>query len=51
MKKIIVYIATRHRTIPLTLRSCRRYSDGVVRLHYVVERNASRGESGKRGMA
>ena len=32
----IPLIAPRHRTIPLALRSCRRYADGVVRLHYVV---------------
>lgn len=29
-------IAPRHRTVPLTLRSSRRYADGVVRLHYAV---------------
>jgi dihydrofolate reductase len=35
----IPLIAPRHRTVPLTLRSCRRYSDGVVRLHYEVEKS------------
>jgi len=34
----IPLIAPRHRTVPLVLRSCRRYSDGVVRLHYAVNR-------------
>jgi dihydrofolate reductase len=39
----IPLIAPRHRTVPLTLRSCRRYSDGVVRLHYAVsQRGAGR---------
>jgi dihydrofolate reductase len=32
----IPLVAPRHRTVPLALRSCRRYSDGVVRLHYAV---------------
>lgn len=32
----IPLIAPRHRTIPLALRSCRHYADGVVRLHYAV---------------
>jgi dihydrofolate reductase len=32
----IPLIAPRHRTVPLALRSCRHYSDGVVRLHYAV---------------
>jgi dihydrofolate reductase len=32
----IPLIAPRHRTIPLTLRSSRRFTDGVVRLHYAV---------------
>jgi dihydrofolate reductase len=34
----IPLIAPRHRTVPLTLRSARRFADGVVRHHYVVER-------------
>jgi dihydrofolate reductase len=33
----IPLIAPRHRSLPLALRSCRRYADGVVRLHYAVE--------------
>jgi len=32
----IPLIAARHRHVPLQLRSCRHYSDGVVRLHYAV---------------
>jgi len=32
-------------TIALTLRSCRRFADGVVRLHYLV----GEGPSGTRG--
>lgn len=37
----IPLIAPRHRSVPLALHSCRRYSDGVVRLHYVVLTRAS----------
>jgi dihydrofolate reductase len=36
----IPLIAPRHRLVPLRLRSTRRYPDGVVRLHYAVERQA-----------
>src|SRR5437899_2436896 len=32
----IPLIAARHLEVPLQLRSCRHYSDGVVRLHYSV---------------
>jgi dihydrofolate reductase len=32
----IPLIAPRHREIPLSLRSCKDYSDGVVQLHYAV---------------
>src|SRR5206468_4407554 len=32
----IPLIAARHLEVPLQLRSCRRYSSGVVRLHYSV---------------
>ncbi len=32
----IPLIAARHLDVPLQLRSCRRYPDGVVRLHYSV---------------
>jgi dihydrofolate reductase len=38
----IPLIAPRHRTVPLALRSCRRYSDGVVRLHYEVRKSRRR---------
>jgi dihydrofolate reductase len=38
----IPLIAARHRSVPLALRSCRRYSDGVVRLRYAVLPQASR---------
>jgi len=38
----IPLIASRHRTVPLTLQSCRPYSDGVVRLHYAVSRRGPR---------
>src|SRR3954470_20732405 len=34
----IPLIAPRHREVPLSLRSCRRFADGVVRLHYSVDR-------------
>jgi dihydrofolate reductase len=32
----IPLIAPRHRTVPLTLISCRKFTDGVVELHYAV---------------
>ena len=38
----IPLIAPRHRLVPLALRSPRRYSDGVVRLHYSVVKPGSR---------
>jgi dihydrofolate reductase len=34
----IPLIAPRHRDVPLRLRSTKKYSDGVVRLCYAVER-------------
>jgi dihydrofolate reductase len=34
----IPLIAPRHRTVPLTLQSSNKFSDGVVRLHYTVDR-------------
>ncbi len=37
----IPLVAPRHRSVPLALRSCRRYSDGVVRLRYAVLPRAS----------
>jgi dihydrofolate reductase len=42
----IPLIAPRRRTVPLTLRSCRRYSDGVVRLRYAVDKRGI-GRKGK----
>jgi len=36
----IPLLAPRHRLVPLKLLSSRRYPDGVVRLHYAVERGA-----------
>jgi dihydrofolate reductase len=39
----IPLIQPRHRLVPLELRSVRRYTDGVVRLHYaVIRRKAAR---------
>ena len=32
----IPLVAARHRSVPLALRSCQHYRNGVVRLHYVV---------------
>ena len=32
----IPLMAPRHRTVPLKLESCKKFSDGVVRLHYSV---------------
>lgn len=34
----IPLLAPRHRTVPLSLIECKGYSDGVVRLHYKVEK-------------
>lgn len=34
----IPLVAPRHRTVPLKLLSCKKFSDGVVRLHYRVKR-------------
>jgi dihydrofolate reductase len=36
----IPLVAPHHRTIPLQLRGTRRYTDGVVRLHYFLERQS-----------
>ncbi len=45
----IPLIAPRHRSVELRLLSCRRFSDGVARLHYaVVKRRAGKGK-GERG--
>src|SRR6266700_2630139 len=37
----IPLIAPRHRTVPLKLLSSRKFSDGVVRLHYAVKAKSS----------
>jgi hypothetical protein len=34
----IPLIAPRRRTVPLTLLSCKRFTDGVVKLHYAVRK-------------
>jgi dihydrofolate reductase len=38
----IPLIAPRHRTVPLKVISCKKFSDGVVRLHYEVIREKAR---------
>jgi dihydrofolate reductase len=38
----IPLIAPRHRTVPLKLLSIKKYSDGVVRLHYAVKKARSK---------
>ncbi|MBI4547276.1 MAG: dihydrofolate reductase [Ignavibacteriae bacterium] len=38
----IPLIQPHHRNVPLVLKSVRRFSDGVVRLHYAVSRGAQR---------
>ena len=38
----IPLIAPRHRNVPLKLLSCKKFSDGVVRLHYEVVRGKPR---------
>jgi dihydrofolate reductase len=43
----IPLIAPRHRTVPLKLLSCRKFSDGVVRLHYAVMREKMKKIPGK----
>jgi dihydrofolate reductase len=35
----IPLLAPRHRTVPLILKSTKRFPDGVVRLHYAVQRS------------
>ena len=34
----IPLIAPRHRSVPLTLISCTKFADGVVKLHYAVRK-------------
>jgi dihydrofolate reductase len=38
----IPLMAPRHRTVPLKLVSCKKFSDGVVRLHYAVVRSKTK---------
>jgi dihydrofolate reductase len=40
--KGIPLVAPRHRDVPLRLRACRKYPDGVVRLRYEVVRQSGR---------
>jgi dihydrofolate reductase len=44
----IPLIAPRHRTVPLKLVSCRKFSDGVVRLHYEMVRAKTKKPAGSR---
>jgi dihydrofolate reductase len=44
----ITLIAPRHRTVPLKLLSTKKYSDGVVRLHYQVRQPKAKKQSGKK---
>ncbi len=45
----IPLIAPRHRTVPLELLSCRKFSDGVVRLHYAMGRKNATKTRAKKG--
>jgi len=38
----IPLVAPRHRAVPLKLLSCRKFSDGVVRLHYALGRKQAK---------
>ncbi len=44
----IPLIAPRHRTVPLKLISCKKFSDGVVRLHYAVSEARPLGRARKK---
>jgi dihydrofolate reductase len=44
----IPLIAPRHRTVPLKLLSVKKFSDGVVRLHYAVEKTKPKRVRSKR---
>ncbi len=44
----IPLIAPRHRSVPLKLLSCRKYSDGVLRLHYAVGQTTEKKPSARR---
>jgi dihydrofolate reductase len=43
----IPLMAPRHRTVPLKLKSCKKFSDGVVRLHYKVSEARPSGRARK----
>ena len=45
----IPLIAPRHRTVPLTLVSCTKFTDGVVKLHYSVRKQARPGKVASSG--
>ena len=44
----IPLIAPRHRTVPLKLLSVKKFSDGVVRLHYQVGQQKAKKKTGKK---
>jgi dihydrofolate reductase len=44
----IPLIAPRHRTVPLKLVSTKKFSDGVLRLHYQVGRPKAKKRTGKK---
>jgi dihydrofolate reductase len=44
----IPLIAPRHRTVPLKLLSTKKFSDGVVSLHYAVEKTSTSGKARSR---
>jgi len=45
----IPLVAPRHRTVPLKLVSCKKFSDGVVRLHYSVLRDKAKKAKARKG--
>ncbi|HEV3340132.1 MAG TPA: dihydrofolate reductase family protein [Pirellulales bacterium] len=47
----IPLVQPRHRLVPLELRSARRFADGVVRLHYNVQRQAAARQPAKKRAA
>jgi len=44
----IPLMAPRHRTVPLKLLSIKKFSDGVVRLHYEVQREKARNRTARK---
>jgi dihydrofolate reductase len=40
----IPLLAPHHRTVPLKLMECKEFSDGVIRLHYLVEKQKTAGD-------